>query len=54
LDTTNVSIKDNNGKEWTFKFGMNNMKEYKVGDDVEVKYEKENLKTIAKVTKTAK
>jgi|GEM_PF-7000260 len=51
LDNTTVSVKDNYGKEWTFKVGTASLKEYKVGDNVEVKYEKDNLKSIAKVVK---
>jgi hypothetical protein len=48
LDNTNVWVKDNAGKEWTFKVGTISMKDYKVGDNVEVNYEKDNLKSIAK------
>lgn len=48
LDNANLVVKDNAGKEWTFKVGTIGMKEYKVGDTVEVKYEKDNLKSIAK------
>lgn len=48
MDNTNVSVKDNMGKEWTFKVGSNNLKDYKVGDNVEVNYEKDSLKSIAK------
>ncbi len=51
LDNTNVWLKDNAGKEWTFKVGTISMKEYKIGDNVEVNYEKDNLKSIAKWTK---
>ena len=51
MDATTVCVKDNANKEWTFKFGTVNVKEYKIGDAVEVKYEKDNLKSIAKVTK---
>ena len=51
LDNTNVCVKDNLGKEWTFKTGTTSLKEYKVGDNVEVKYEKDNLKSIAKAVK---
>jgi len=52
LDAANLSLKDNAGKEWTFKYDSKiSLKEYKVGDKVEVKYEKDNLKSIAKATK---
>lgn len=51
LDNTSLWLKDNAGKEWTFKVGTISMKEYKIGDNVEVNYEKDNLKSIAKWTK---
>jgi hypothetical protein len=51
LDNTNLYVKDNAGKEWNFKAGTVSLKDYKVGDNVEVKYEKDNLKSIAKATK---
>ncbi len=51
LDNTNVWLKDNAGKEWTFKVGTISLKDYKIGDNVEVNYEKDNLKSIAKATK---
>jgi hypothetical protein len=51
LDATTLKVKDNANKEWAFKVGSTNCKDYKVGDSVEVKYDKENLKSIAKWTK---
>jgi len=52
LDTANLSIKDDNGKEWTFRYDQNvKVKEYKVGDSVEAKYDKENLRAITKTSK---
>ncbi|MBI2974467.1 MAG: hypothetical protein HYY43_02620 [Deltaproteobacteria bacterium] len=51
MDATTLKVKDNANKEWAFKVGTVNCKEYKIGDSVEVKYEKENLKSIAKATK---
>ncbi len=52
LDAANLSIKDNNGKEWTFRYDNNvKLKAYKVGDSVEAKYDKENLRAITKTSK---
>ena len=51
LEGTKICVKDNAGKEWTFNVCTVNVKDYKVGDNVEVKYEKENLKSIAKAMK---
>jgi hypothetical protein len=48
LETSKLSIKDNTGKEWAFNAGTISLKDYKVGDKVEVNYEKDNLKSIAK------
>lgn len=51
LDATTLKVKDNANKEWAFKLGTVNCKDYKVGDNVTVNYEKDNLKSIAKATK---
>lgn len=48
MDATTLKVKDNANKEWAFKIGTVDCKSYKVGDNVAVSYEKDNLKTIAK------
>lgn len=48
LATGKLFVKDNAGKVWTFNAGAISLKSYKVGDKVEVNYEKDNLKSIAK------
>lgn len=48
MDATTLKVKDNANKEWAFKVGTVDCKNYKVGDKVTVNYEKDNLKSIAK------